>query len=93
MVDLAQGEQRVLFEPRGSRRLPAQTLLDIRMSRTMSGGGMGQVDLFVDVLNALNDTAAEGLQTDSYFNANFGRPTVFMDPRRAMVGVRLRLGR
>ena len=92
-VDLPQGEQRVMLEPRGSRRLPAQTLLDIRMSRTISRGGMGRADLFVDVLNALNDAAAEGLQTDSYFNANFGRPTVFMDPRRAMVGVRLSLGR
>ena len=47
----------------------------------------------MDVLNALNDTAEEGLATDNLFSPNFGQPTVFMDPRRAMVGVRLNLGR
>ena len=47
----------------------------------------------MDVLNALNDTAEEALATDNRFASNFGRPTLFMDPRRAMVGVRLNLGR
>jgi hypothetical protein len=56
-------------------------------------GGVGHVEVLVDVLNALNDTAEEGLATDNLFSPNFGVPTVFMDPRRAMVGVRLNLGR
>jgi hypothetical protein len=30
---------------------------------------------------------------DDLFSANFGRPTVFVDPRRAMVSVRVNLGR
>ena len=47
----------------------------------------------LDVLNALNDTAEEAYATDNFFSANFGLPTVFMDPRRAMLGVRLNLGR
>jgi len=47
----------------------------------------------VDVLNALNDTAEEGIATDNQFSPNFWQPTVFMDPRRAMVSVRLNLGR
>ena len=47
----------------------------------------------LDVLNALNDTAEEGLASDNLFSPNFGQPTSFMDPRRAMVGVRLNLGR
>jgi hypothetical protein len=51
------------------------------------------VEVLVDVLNALNDTAEEGLATDNLFSPNFGVGTVFMDPRRAMVGVRLNLGR
>jgi len=46
----------------------------------------------VDVLNALNSTAEEGLASDNLYAANFGRPTIFTDPRRAMVGVRLKLG-
>ena len=53
----------------------------------------GRVELLLDVLNALNDTAEEGLATDNLFSPNFGRPTAFMDPRRAMVGARLNLGR
>jgi hypothetical protein len=47
----------------------------------------------VDVLNVLNDTAEESLASENLFNANFGQPTSFMDPRRAMLGVRLNLGR
>jgi hypothetical protein len=86
-------QQRVQLEPPGARRLASQTLLDVRLSRTISFGGLGRIDLLVDVLNALNDTAAEGLATDNLFSQNFAQPTVFMDPRRAMVGVRLNLGR
>jgi hypothetical protein len=54
---------------------------------------MGRIELLVDVLNVLNDTAEEALATDNLFSPNFGQPIVFMDPRRAMVGVRLNLGR
>jgi hypothetical protein len=54
---------------------------------------VGQIELLLDVLNVLNDTAEESLATDNLFSPNFGRPTVFMDPRRAMIGVRLNLGR
>jgi hypothetical protein len=91
-IALPQGDQRILLEPRGSRRLSSQTLLDVRVSRTIRFGS-GSIELLVDVLNALNDTAEEGLATDNLFSPNFGRGTVFMDPRRAMVGARLHLGR
>jgi hypothetical protein len=47
----------------------------------------------IDVLNALNETAEEGLATDNLFSPNFGQPTVFVDPRRAMLSARLNLGR
>ena len=88
-----QPAQRVLLEPRGSRRLSSQALLDLRLSRTVSFGGRARVELMVDVLNALNDTAEEGLSTDNLFAPNFARPAFFMDPRRAMIGVRLNVGR
>jgi hypothetical protein len=48
--------------------------------------------LLVDVLNVLNTTAEEALAIDNLFSSNFGLPTVFVDPRRAMVSVRLNLG-
>ena len=92
-VALPQGDQRILLETRGTRRLSSQSLLDFRVSRTIAFGGLGRIELLVDVLNTLNDTAEEGLATDNLASQNFGRGTVFMDPRRAMVGVRLNLGR
>ena len=91
-VSLPQGDQRILLEPRGSRRLSSQTLLDLRVSRTISLGKK-RVELLVDVLNALNDTAEEGLATDNLFSPTFGQPVAFVDPRRAMLGMRLNLGR
>lgn len=85
--------ERIVLEPRGSRRLSSQTLLDLRVSRAIAFRHLGRVDLAVDVLNVLNDTAEEGLATDNLFSQNFAQPTVFIDPRRAMVSVRLNLGR
>jgi hypothetical protein len=86
-------QQRILIEPRGSRRLDSQSLLDLRVSRAVPAGRLGQVDLRLDLLNALNDSAAEGVATDNLFSASFGQPTVFLDPRRAMVSVRINVGR
>jgi hypothetical protein len=86
-------EQRILLEPRGSRRLSSQSLLDVRVSRSISIGAGTRVELLLDVLNALNDAAEEGLATDNLFSPNFAQPTVFLDPRRAMLGVRVNLGR
>ena len=92
-VSLPQGDQRILLEPRGSRRLSPQTLLDVRASRTIPLGRLGRAELLFDVLNLLNETAAESLATDNRFSPNFGLPTVFVDPRRVMLGVRLNVGR
>ena len=50
-----QGERRILLEPRGSRRLSSQTLLDVRLSQADSLGRLGRLDLMLDVLNLLND--------------------------------------
>lgn len=90
---LPQGDQRILLEPRGSRRLSSQTLLDLRLSKTVRLGAAGRVELLLDVLNALNETAEEALATDNLFSTSFAQPTLFVDPRRVMLGVRLNLGR
>jgi hypothetical protein len=92
-IALPQGDQRILLEPRGSRRLSSQTLVDLRLSRPIALGGSTRVELLVDVFNLLNDNAEEGIATDNLFSPNFGQPTSFSDPRRAMLGVRLNLGR
>jgi hypothetical protein len=91
--------QRIMIEPRGSRRLSSQSLLDLRISKTLPLGSAGTMDLRFDVLNLLNDAAEESLQSDVLFNragqrnATFGQPNLFMDPRRAMLSVRLNLGK
>jgi hypothetical protein len=97
-ITLPQGAQRVLLEPRGTRRMSSQTLLDLRLSRPITLGRLGRIDLLVDVLNLLNDTAEESLatetqMTETVFSPTFGQPVSFVDPRRAMLGVRLNLGR
>jgi hypothetical protein len=93
-VDLPQSEdQRIFLEPRGTRRLSAQTLVNLRLSRGLRWGRTTQIELLLDVLNALNDSAEEELATDNEFSPNFGQPTLFVDPRRAMLGVRLNWGR
>jgi hypothetical protein len=92
-IALPQGDQRIFLEPRGSRRLSSQTLVDFRVSRPIALGGSTRVELLVDVFNLLNDNAEEGIATDNLFSPNFGQPTSFSDPRRAMLGVRLNLGR
>jgi len=93
IIPTQQGDLRILLEPRGSRRLSSQTLLDLRLSRTLSLAGRGTIELLVDVLNVLNDRAEEGLASDNVFSPNFQKPTLFMDPRRVMLGARLNLGR
>jgi hypothetical protein len=92
VTTLPQGSQRILLEPRGTRRLPSQSLLDLRVSRAV-GFGPNRVELLLDVLNLLNDAAEEAIATDNLFGATFGRGTQFMDPRRVMLAVRLNLGR
>jgi hypothetical protein len=90
--------QRILLEPRGTRRLSSQTLLDLRLAKAITTGKAGRIDLMLDILNALNDTAEESLVSDtqvtaSTLNPTFGQPNAFVDPRRVMLGVRFNLGR
>jgi hypothetical protein len=92
-VTLPQGDRRILLEPPGARRLSSQSLFDLRVSKAFGIGAAGRVELLMDLLNLFNDTAEEGLATDNFFSPTFGQATVFMYPRRAMVGVRLNLGR
>ena len=92
VTTLPQESQRILIETRGTRRLASQSLLDLRVSRAV-GFGPNRVELLLDVLNLLNDSAEEAIATDNLFSPTFGRGTLFMDPRRVMLGVRLNLGR
>lgn len=88
-VTLPQGVRPIYIEPLGSRRLSSQEILDLRVSKTFRMGATGSVELLVDILNAFNDTAEEGVATRNFYSPNFGISTDFVTPRRAMVGVRV----
>ena len=93
LVNPNEAARSVLIESRGARRLSPQTLLDVRISRPIRFGDLGRVDLCLDVLNLFNDTAEESIKSSSYDAATLGQPDIFIDPRRAMLSVRLNLGR
>ena len=93
LVNPNEAARPVLIEPRGTRRLSSQTLLDVRVSRAFRFSDSGRVELCLDVLNLLNDTAEESIKSASYDAATLGQPDIFIDPRRAMLSVRLNLGR
>ena len=84
---------RILLEPRGTRRLTAQKLLDLRISKAIAWGSARRVRFMFDVLNVLNSTAEEAIATDNLFNSGFGRAVSFVDPRRAMFGMTVDFGR
>jgi hypothetical protein len=63
------------------------------VSKGFGIGAAGHIELLLDVLNVLNDTAEEALATDNLFSPTFGQGTVFMYPRRVMLGARLNVGR
>ena len=92
-VTLPQGSQRIMLATRGAERLSSQSLLDLRVSKSFRLPSAGTVDLLFDVLNLLNDTAEEGVQTDNVLSTTYGKASQFMDPRRVMIGVRFNLGR
>jgi hypothetical protein len=54
---------------------------------------VGRLELLFDVINLLNRATEEGLATDNYYSPNFGQGSVFVNPRRVMLGARLNLGR
>jgi hypothetical protein len=85
---LPQGPVEPLVEPRGARRLSPQSLLDLRISKIFHFGKSVRIELLADILNLLNETAEEGLISHNISSENFGKPSRFVDPRHAMIGVR-----
>jgi hypothetical protein len=56
-------------------------------------GGTRRAELLLDVLNLLDETAEEAWRpTICSARTSVGQFTTFVDPRRAMIGVRLNLG-
>ena len=88
-VRLPQGRGRVFVEPRGSRHLPSQSLLDLRVSKVFRFRERGSLELLVDVLNLLDDTATENVRSINIDSRNFAEESRYIDPRRAMLGIKV----
>jgi hypothetical protein len=87
-VRLPQGRIPVYVEPRGSRRLDSQTLLDLRVSKDFALTGSARLELLVDVFNVFNVSTYQSANSSAFTDA-FGDGRGPMDPRKAMLGARL----
>ncbi len=77
-VDLEQGDWDVLAEERGSRGLPTQLRVDLRLEKKIS-----KVRLSVDAFNLLNSNAVTQVwEISSNPNIEFGSPRAILNPRQ-----------
>jgi len=87
-IRLPQGTRAIYVEPLGSRRLSNQSLLDLRVSKPFRFGDTRKIEIVLDIINALQEEAEESLITRNFFSSDFGAGNRFIDPRRAMIGVK-----
>lgn len=74
-------------EPRGSRRLPSITSLDLRAEKTWDGFGTpGTFGLFVDLFNVTNEGAVTSV--NPFSGPSLGEPFTWTDPRTIRAGLR-----
>ena len=82
-----QGTNRVLAEPRGSRRLDDASDLNLRAEWYFEPGeGDGRFGIFVDAFNVLNDARATSVNSVS--GTTFEEPLTANQPRSYRLGVR-----
>ena len=86
-VRLPQGSQTIYIETPGSRRLSAQNLLDLRLSKIFRFGETGRVEILADILN-LFDQAEEQIITRLNTSSNFAEGSRWLTRRRAMIGMK-----
>ena len=72
----------------GHRRVDNQSVLDLRVQKDFKLGGAASLAVFADGLNLLNDGANEGVGSRRADSSAFGVPTVFIAPRRVIVGAK-----
>jgi outer membrane receptor protein involved in Fe transport len=80
----------ILLQKRGTfGRLPDVSLFDMRLQKDFKFDKVN-VSLFVDALNLLNEDAVEGVQSTIVTSSVFNYPFDPVDPRRFMLGAKLR---
>jgi len=87
-VTLAQGNETINAEKRGSRELPSQVILDLRLEKLFRLGGT-KVAFFADCFNLFNGNKATSVHTRSGSPVYvFGQMTAIQDPRAVRLGFR-----
>ena len=87
---LVPGATRVLFEPlNDDLRADAINQLDVRLEKALRFGG-AEGAVFGDLLNAFNSDAAQSVLDRRSVSANYLVPSVFVLPRRLMIGAKFR---
>ena len=81
------GSPWVYIEPQGSRRLPAQIALDLRLEKLFTFSTQYNMGLILDAFNILNRGAVDGLNT-RVNGADYGNANSVCDPRYIRVGMR-----
>jgi hypothetical protein len=83
---LNQGQARVRVEPRGTRRLEATNILDLRLEQAWRIARTGRLGVYVDVFNVTNRGVATLVYPIS--SSSLGMPTIWTDPRMFTAGLR-----
>ena len=78
----------VRIEPRGTRRIEASSVLDVRLEKTLPLGSGRTAGVYFDIFNVLNQGVPLAVQEGS--GAAFGQPTQWSPPRIAQVAARFR---
>ena len=74
----------------GTRRVPDQTVLDLRLQKSFSFGANVKFSLFGDALNLFNSGTNQGVLSRFVdVPDTFGVPSDFVPPRRFMLGAKL----
>jgi len=87
------GSIRPNLEPMGSRRLPTQTTVDLRVDKSFRFAG-NRVSVWMDVGNLLNESVMTGVQARypnriiSNATVAFGAPTTIIGARQVTLGAR-----
>ncbi|MGH9312608.1 MAG: TonB-dependent receptor [Vicinamibacterales bacterium] len=75
----------------GDRRVRDQTIVDLRLEKDFRLGGTADAAIFGDLLNVFNSDANQGvLARRADLADTFGDPSLFVFPRRLMVGAKIR---
>jgi Carboxypeptidase regulatory-like domain len=88
-VPLNQGPVEILAESQGSALAPDLHLVDLRATKTFRFGGRGDLDLVLDLFNALNASTATEMSSRQ---GAFGAVLAILPARVARIGIRYRFG-